>query len=301
MEKTIIDLLNNYDIYYVSIPKESLENIHELLTKDKKFKPTTDIDILYIGVYWNIKHNFKKMIKYLSFATDLKNIIAMINLGSHYKSISKFDDAIKYYSMAFANTLNFVDIIKYCPMYTANSYSIIIHNVAYCYEKVSKFDDAVKYYLMSIEYGNTYSMNNLARYYEIISKIDDAIRYYLLAIENDSIDAMINLAYCYEKILKFKDAIKYYSMAIERGSKFAHIQVDKYYLNKNIYDIYDIFDEHFFVYLKFERYELASLFRDIKNMYANTVKILILHFEYSPETDRFNEIKKDFEKRKIRI
>ena len=65
---------------YVSIPKESLKNIHELLINDKEFEPVTDIENLYTGVYWSIKNGIGKKIKYYLDAVNLKNVTAMINL-----------------------------------------------------------------------------------------------------------------------------------------------------------------------------------------------------------------------------
>ena len=165
MEKNIINFLNKNKFCYVSIPKESLKNIHELLINDKEFEPVTDIENLYTGVYWSIKNDVDKKIKYYLDAFNLKNVSAMINLGRHYKKISKFNDAIEYYLVAIEN-----------------GYMENICDIAYCYEKISNFDDAIRYYLLAIKHDDTSAMYNLAYYYQNISKFDEAIKYYLMAI-----------------------------------------------------------------------------------------------------------------------
>lgn len=79
MEKIIIDLLHTYELIYIPISQESLKNIYELLINDKKFKPITDIDMLYTGVYWKIKNGSNKMVKYYLLASE--NIGAVVNLA----------------------------------------------------------------------------------------------------------------------------------------------------------------------------------------------------------------------------
>lgn len=309
MEKNIIDLLQKYNFDYVPIPKESLENIHELLVNNKEFEPTTDIDMLYIGVFWRIKDDPNKMVKYFLLASDHKNSTAMNNLAYYYGEIRKYDDSVRYYLMAiengnvlamgnlakYYNEISELDnAVKYYLMAIENGHANSMNNLAFYYEKISKYDHAVKYYLMAIESGNVVSMVNLACYYVRVSKFDDAIKYYLMAIDNGNVDAMDALAYYYQTKSNFTSAVEYYLMAIKYGSKISYERLTKYYL-----DVCDIFDEHFLVYLKFEQCELVNIFRSIKNMYDDIMNVLVSHFEYSPGTDKFREVEREFKKHKF--
>ena len=371
MEKIIIDLLHTYELIYIPISQESLKNIYELLINDKKFKPITDIDMLYTGVYWKIKNGSNKMVKYYLLASE--NIGAVVNLAKHYRSTLDYDNAIKYYLITFSiisskilnckiQISNIDDMTKYCPTATEvghnldylmhnlmfcyiltskfndaikcyfvgieKGYDMPLNNLAYCYEELFKYDEAVKYYLMGIENGDADAINNLAYCYEKMLKYDDAVKYYLMAIEKGCVTSMFNLAHYYEKISKFDDAIKYYSIAVKNGDTDAMKALDgcvsyyeiqsyskdaiKYYLMAaecgskislawitKYYLVGDNFDERFFVYLKLEQSRYTNIFKNIRSMYINIINILVLHFEYSPGTDKFKEVEREFKKHKF--
>lgn len=175
MEKAIIDLLDKYDLSYVFIPKESLKNIYELLTDNKKFKPKIDIEILYIGVYWRVKNNYLKSIKYYKIASDLKNITSMLNLGCHYNKILFFGNANKYYLMAITTISN---------------------NFINCKIQMLNLDDTIKYYSMTFEIDHNHLINNFINHTEL-SKFSDVIKRHLVGIRKEGILLLNNLACSY--------------------------------------------------------------------------------------------------------
>ena len=255
MEQKIIDLLNNHSFNYISIPNESLENIHELLTKNKTFEPMTDTEMLYMGVYYRWKNNFDDMLKYYQMAFDHKNTVAAINLARYYSKMRNYDVAIKYYLMYIENEFNIMkNILVKCYM-----------ELALCYMYVSNHDGVIKYYLLAFEDGNVEAMNDLAHYCESRSDYDNMIKYCLVALE------------C--------------------GSESSYFKITRYYLNNNIENF---FDERFFVYLRLTQSTLGNLFRKIKIMYYNKIKLLIEHFKYLPGAEGFMIAKLEFERNKIR-
>lgn len=335
MEQKIINLFNQHKITYVPIPTESLENIYELLINNKEFEPATDIEMLHIGIYWYIKNDIDKTIKYFMTAAQCENVRAMLFLANYYEEHEEFDNAIKYYFMTIATKFNRItncsvrvsnidDVNKYCPPGASvpDSRSKLINNLAYCFTQMLKFDDAIKCYQIGIEKGYYISMNNLAYCYEKIFKFDEAIKYYVASIKNGDVEAMNNLACHYAKISNFDDAIKYYLLAIDKGYVLAmnnlayhyELRLDfdnmlKYFLmaakcrseyaKKKITNYYlekcHIFDKHFFVYLECGRYELVNIFREIKTIHDRNINILASHFEYLPGAEGFGRAKYEFE------
>ena len=106
---------------------------------------------------------------------------------------------------------------RICSEYKLNPVLLCYAGLYYMYEK-EDYDLAKKYYLMSIEFGNTRSMNNLARLYEQLKDYDTAKKYYLMAIEKKDTDSMNNLAKLYERQKDYDLAKKYYLMAVESGN-----------------------------------------------------------------------------------
>ena len=134
---------------------------------------------------------------------------------------------------------------------------------------------------MAIESGDMDAMVFLACYYEKISDFDNALEYYLMMFKYDPVyDPKYGLGYSLEYVQKI--------------TKRAYQKITKFYSNSNFYHI---FDERFFVYLSFGKYEIVSIFRSIKNMYGHVMNILISHFEYLPGADGFRKARYEFEKK----
>ena len=170
MEQKIINkLTSNFD--NIPISKESFKPLHELTNNE--FEPTTDIEILYVAFYWELKNDHDKMVKYCLMACANKNITAAIQLGCHYYNILNFKEAIKYYFLALAyqsskvmnchvQISNIDDMVKYCPMPFANNHNPIMCALGYCYSELSEIENAIKCVLLGIEKGYFVSKNNLA-------------------------------------------------------------------------------------------------------------------------------------------
>lgn len=162
MEQKIINFLHDHGFsYYVPIPNESLQNIYELLMKNKKFEPMTDIEMLYMG-------------------------IAGINLARHYQRKFDYDVAIEYYLMCIENKFSRSnDLLVKCCM-----------NLAECYTHVPNHDGVTKYYLLAFEYGSLNAIKELANYCEHRLDYNNMIKYYLVAFnyvpKNDSIEKIFD-------------------------------------------------------------------------------------------------------------
>jgi len=218
MEEYIITKLNKYNSKCVKIENEnSLEKIYNLFKSNIYEEPSTDVEYLYYGVYYQYtEKNYDLMKKYYLMAIELNHSDAMNNLADYYEYTEKnYDLMKKYYLMAIE--LNHSDAMD---------------NLAYYYNIVEKnYDLMKKYYLMAIELNHSDAMDNLAQYYQWTEKNYDLMKkYYLMAIELNDSNAMFNLAHYYEYTEKNYDLMKkYYLMAIELNHSNAMSSLDFYY------------------------------------------------------------------------
>ena len=283
MEEYIINILEKYDLKYVKIENEkSLEKIYNLF-KNIFEEPSTVIEYLYCGVYYeNIGENYDLMKKYYLMAINLNHSDAMYYLALYYEiTVENYDLMKKYYLMAIE--LNHSDAMNYLALY---------------YEENEKnYDLMKKYYLMAIQLNHSYAMSNLADYYEENEKNYDLMKkYYLMAIELNNSDAIDYLAFYYEEIEKndqtfvelykyedkfinlfndkFKDNINldqkyYYSFLQWKSEKISYkVKMKQYILRKtNIFPKnYD--KKYLFHFIEFISLKHTKLPKDILNLIA---------------------------------
>lgn len=248
MEKTIIKMINAYELIYVTIPSDSLENIYELMINNKMFQPNIGIEMFYIAIYWRFRLNITKMVEHYLMAIENGCSSAMNNLAVHHENNRNFE----------------------------NKNSLAMSNLACYYHDIGDFSNAVKYFLMAIENGNTDAMYYLAGHYEKLLDFENMTKYLLMSIENNNVRAMEELTKYYEKKYEFKHMIKYYSMALKYNSHTAYKYLTEYYLEHNIERV---FDELFFDNLNFLA---GDILLAIKNMYNFNTNVLYLHFKYLP-------------------
>lgn len=285
MEKDIMKILATHDFEYVAIPNESLKNIHSLFLENKKFTPTTIIEMLYIGVYWEIEKNVTKELKYYNMAAENGYSAAINNLAFHYQKEHFSDIALDYYLKAI-NDGN----------------SIAMYNLGFYYEKKLDFENMIKYYLVASQNGCVISMYKLAAHYRTKLDFDNMVKYYSMASQNGCVTSMYKLASYYGTELDFNNMVKYYLMILKHNFSDAdnkltnasnkltnaNNKLTDYYLNNN-----DI-DELFFVYLSISRIEIPIVFQKIRNMYSFNIVTICSHFKYLPNGEEFNKIKYDF-------
>jgi len=248
MEEYIINILEKYDLKYVKIENEkSLEKIYNLF-KNIFEEPSTVIEYLYCGVYYeNVEENYDLMKKYYLMAINLNHSDAMNYLALYYEITEEnYDLMKKYYLMAIE--LNHSDAMNYLALY---------------YEENEKnYDLMKKYYLMAIKLNNSSAMSNLADYYEENEKNYDLMKkYYLMSIELNNSSAMYNLAFYYQFTEKNYDLMKkYYLMAIKLNNSDAMNYLALYYEDienndQSFVELYKYEDKEYFIKLfnyKFE-------------------------------------------------
>ena len=314
MENAIQLIMEKIDCTYIPIEEEkALWNIYNLFVDKKYFEPTTNMEMFYMGRYYqNIEINYDRAEKYYRMAIEKNNIDAINSLAVFYEQKrANYDLAEKYYLIA-----------------VEKNNSRAMNNLANLYKKKENYDLAEKYYLMAVEKGNIRAMNNLAIFYENIKENQDlAEKYYLMAIENDYRYAMYNLAIFYEDIKENQDsAEKYYLMAIGKGD------TDAIQALVNLYDKINAefkkmilcirYSQHFsreiiitnivhvwnnlgeetindFInaMIEFDFLEEDNIPRNLLlfvNMIKNQLSLMDLHFQYSLKGNGYEQAKQDF-------
>ena len=101
MEQDIINYVKTHNRVYIKIESgDEIMMIHNLLINDNIEEPTTEIEYLYYGFYYEMNGNIDNMIKYYKMAIIHKNSIAMNNLGCYYKRQGDIVNMLKYHEMA---------------------------------------------------------------------------------------------------------------------------------------------------------------------------------------------------------
>lgn len=180
-EKEIDNIISKYNKEYIKIDNQtSINNVYELFVNNVIFEPTCDIEMYYLGHYYNlIKHDYEMCKKYYLMSVDNGNHNAMNNLGYYYHHIElNYDLAIKYYLMAI--NMN-------------NYYSF--NNLGELYETMKKYDLMEKYYLMATERGDSNGTCNLCRYYKNIETNRKKInQYYFCQLSSNVQVAYISIS-----------------------------------------------------------------------------------------------------------
>lgn len=180
-------------------------------------------------------HNDKTQMKeYFLRAITLGSINAINSLANYYHDLAQTQKKQKYFEKAEALWLKAIEMDSNktaLGVYHGNI-SKSMGFLADYYETIKRYDDMEKYYLLSINRGNTISMNNLGFYYETKSPpdYDKARELYLMGIEKGCSDCMVNLGNYYLTVEKnFKQAKFYLKMAIVKKSENAIRILAKHY------------------------------------------------------------------------
>jgi tetratricopeptide (TPR) repeat protein len=192
---------------------------------------TNDTNILlWIGIYYNIQHDYDKMDIYYLIALERGNIDSMYYLGMYYCYIEKNYDKTEYYYLMAIESGNDIHIT---------------HTLGYFYQtKACNYTKMKYYYLLSIKRGCTDSMNNLAYYYYEKKDYIKSMEYYLMSFEeNKNICSIFALGSYYKKIEDY-DKMKYYYSFGSNDKNVVH-ELGKYY--KYIEEDYDKAKQNFLI------------------------------------------------------
>lgn len=97
------------------------------------------------------------------------------------------------------------------------------------------YDEAIKYFMVSINAGNSNSMNNIASLYGEIGNDKEAVKYYMMAINAGNTDCIGDLGFYYEEDGKYEEALKYYMMGVNVSNGYTINMLGDYYMKKNDY------------------------------------------------------------------
>ena len=220
MENTIITLLHNYE--YLKIPSTSLQKIYKLLTENITFVPSTDIELFYMGFYYELHNNSKNALHFYKLSISKNNTSAMYNLGYYNEQKKEYVSMLRYYLMAIRHS----------------KHNKAMYNLGNYYKKCNVTDLMIKYYLMAIENGNLDAMVSLALYYKMFKKYDKMIKYYSMAIaKNGPVTAYYGLGSYYFNNKKYEDGEKYLLVAAEKGHLNSMCMLGQYYYHNKKYDL----------------------------------------------------------------
>lgn len=108
-QKKIEKIFSKLSRYFEQIHDESsINKIYDLFVNNIIFKPTCDIEIFYLGRYYEIiKEDYEMMKKYYLMLVDNNNYCVDILLSNHYSSLEfNYKLSKQYYLMCFGYTGN---------------------------------------------------------------------------------------------------------------------------------------------------------------------------------------------------
>lgn len=219
--------LKNNTVHYVPLSKESEIKVYDLFINNFIYNlDATDVEIHYLGMYFQIKENDIKFKKCMKIAIKKGFSWSMRSLALYYEKNKNVEKAKKYYLMAIEH-----DNV------------LAMHDLGYYYQYTEiNVKQMEKYYLMAIDKGHGKSMDDLGYYYQYTEiNVEEMKKYYLMGVENGCNDSMFNLGYYYQSIGNDVEMGKYYLMAIDKGCYASMNNLGNYYFKLNNYDIAKIY------------------------------------------------------------
>ena len=314
LEKEIIQYIELDTGTYVKIKTSTdIVNIHNLIFKGiNDDSNNNDIINLYYGYYCYKQKDYPQMLKYYLLAAEQHNPDAMYNLGRYYYLQKDYTLMLEYWLLAinYGHSRTMKDLGRY-------------------YQQQGNYELMLKYYLLAIEQHNPIAMNNLGAYYQQQKDYKSMLKYYLLAIEEHSCEAMSNLGSYYEQQGDYESMLKYYFLNLKHGGLHNVYNIISYCQEHGAIDVFvQLYTEfsHIIwispkskiqltqIISKFLAKGLISadlikiiididindcdnidpLFRFVKQILAEKIDLIDLHFNYSPNATGCIEAKNDF-------
>jgi len=168
----------------------------------------TNPEAMYrLGIIYESKKEYSKMVEYYSQALHRDHIDSMIRLGDYYKKIKNYDLMIYIYKMA------------------ARKNPDVMNKLGLYYQKKKQFPEMMKYYESAIKLGCVNAMNNLAIYYESVGEYEKMKTLLEKAIEKKSSVAMYNMGLYYEKMKDYDKMGEYFMMSYQNGRVFDYSEI----------------------------------------------------------------------------
>lgn len=295
-------LIHKAEILFKTNQKESFKLFNELIVK----YPDNEKVNYYLGCFYAQSLNYDLAFKYLHKTIEInpKKWEAYKEIGKIYKSLNKYEEALKYIEKIFIFTseadaesnffmgflLNKVkknenseNIEKYYlnAIRLEPKYIMVYIHLGSFYFSLKQFEKAKEIW----EKGLTFDENNLTLL-ERSASLQISLKNYKKAIENyeklikyhpNYVESYFNIGKCYEYLNDFEDALKSYNEAIKINPnyQFAKQAIGEIYLTQKNYkealniftDLFKTTSEPFYLYKQ-------GLIHKILND-ANNLKITI--------------------------
>lgn len=317
---------NNLGHHYCTIGKYNSAIKYFNLSIERGLKNTPGLTCNHIADCYYQNYNYDEAIKYYGMALECNysSTDSCHRIADCYFKKANYDDAIKYYEKGITMTL--VHTLQH----------VMFHKIGHCYYGKKDYEFAIKYYEKALlpEYDNIQEIcTDIGRIYYLIKNYDKALEYYEKALQNNSngdtdlIDSLIaNLHFIKGNYI---DALKYFKKSCKSSLFGPENLCDSYestflacknydclltlymftkdrtkiinQLNKP--DINDVGSSTIVEVINYF-YEqnvdnaLGDLIRKTINL---KLELLDLHFKYAIKSSSYDQAKRDFNERLLKI
>lgn len=254
MEEFIKQYLEKYDFNYEQLSLYSVEKVYHLFHDEIIFIPCTDMERLYLGVWYYFNKDFDNMKKYYIEASKNGLLIASLNLGLYFERVDELETAIIYFSLVhdkgdIRGTFGLAKCYKYLGYLeeSAKYYKLAIEsnpkssthcmiNLISYYSLSEDEENMIKYLAISLLYGEKRGLELVCKYYIDKNKFSLAEKYLKMLMLIDENLAIDHLAGLYLYYGDPTEGIKLYRSAIERGNYDAAGKLGEFMFNTGKHD-----------------------------------------------------------------
>jgi hypothetical protein len=215
---------------------EIFYNINKYVNKNNinNYKIEADINsnenaMYMLGLYYQEKEIYTKMIKYYLMSIKKGNTLSMRNLALYYYDINDYDNMIRYYLMAIEH-----------------NNSIAMDELVIYYGRVKDYENMIKYCKIMIDNNNFGKIQLLIDHYMTLQKHDDVLYYFWIALNNDCCDIVHDvIKYLIKHNFKLNDIFEIYAVCIEIYNDIDFFNEIKDILNLNYRQIAEYFGKRY--------------------------------------------------------
>lgn len=228
MEKALVKKLDEYNLKYVPLDKDSLRTVKSLWIDNKKERDEilNGLENFYYGLYYQyVKNDIIKAEEYFKKAALQNEANAMNSLALIYQLSA---DKEKFVEKFFKNAIELGNVDAMV------NYGFFLEDV------YGDLENAIKYYTAAYDAGNSLAAYYLGRLYEknknaLENNNVDYAQYYKIAADNGIVEAQTAYGLYLEYIKgDAREAAKYYRMAIRnKDPKAMYLYGKHLYENRN--------------------------------------------------------------------
>jgi len=273
----IKDYLSKYNITFKYITDEKILNcVYDFYANGNESISDIGTVLNYYAVYYKIKGNINKMIKYYLMAIDKGDAKSMSNLGFYYYEIKDYPNMIKYYLMG-----------------VAKGHHGSMNNLGLYYDNIKDYLSMMKYYLMAIDKGSPEAMFNLGLYYRKIKDYPNMEKYYLMAVSHGCQDSKNSLSKYYYKHKMYEQLVYLYS-SNNQEDKVQLFNALDLYLSQITQDVIHNKVIKIICELDLTGIKCSLGLRLLHNTLKEKIDTIDLHYNYSPDSKGCEQAKEDF-------